>query len=163
MAAATPVPLRVWWGLWRAAGGLSPGGPGSLHALLAVHGAVGSWGRHGTAQGLWTYMAHRGSASRQLRSHSGAVEGVVWSVAGCWWDVPGSLHVLLAVHGAVRSWMSGTPVGWSASGGRLSKQDLKKEKKEREEASFVSSQYLLLRWRLHEAPAVNRTMLKHSA
>ena len=42
----------------RAGDRLSPGGPGSLDVLLAVHGAVGSWGRHRTVQGMWTYMAH---------------------------------------------------------------------------------------------------------
>ena len=43
LAAATPVQLRAWWGPWWAGDGLSPGGPGRLDVLLAVHGAVGSW------------------------------------------------------------------------------------------------------------------------
>ena len=102
------------------------------------------------------------------------------------WRLQGTSHQLAAttpVHGVVRgglvmdcsldapvAWMSclvsmvrwghgrtGTPVGWPASGGR----DLKKKK--RQETSLVSSQCLLIRWRPYEAPAVNRTILKHSA
>ena len=101
------VPLRAWCGPWRVAGRLSPGCPGSLHVLLAVHGTVGSWGRHRTAQGLWACTASRGSASRQLAAAT-LLRLRAWCGpwrAGGGLSPPGtgSSHVLLGVHGAVGS------------------------------------------------------------
>jgi hypothetical protein len=108
LAEVTPVQLRTRCGPWRAGDRLFPGGTGSLDVLLGVHGAVGSWGRHVSVQGLWTHMASRGSASRQLaevtpvqlRTRCGP-----WRAGdGLFPGGPGSLHVLLGVHGAVGSW-----------------------------------------------------------
>ena len=108
LAATTPVQLTTRCGPWRAGDGLSPGGPGSLHALLGVHGAVGSWGRHRSVQGVWACTASRGSASHQLAAATllrlRAWCGPWRADDGLFPGGPGSLHVLLAVHRAVGSW-----------------------------------------------------------
>jgi hypothetical protein len=108
-AAATLVRLRAWCGPWRAGGGLSPPGTGSLHVLLGVHAVVGSWGGHGRAQGVRACTASTGSASHQLAAAT-RVRLRAWcgpwrAAGGLFPGGPGSSHVLLGVHGAVGSWV----------------------------------------------------------
>ena len=73
------------------------------------------------------------------------------------------MDVLLGVHGAVGSWV----VRYACRRASVRREGLSKshdlKKKKRQETSLVSSQCLLIRWRPHEAPAVNHTILKHSA
>jgi hypothetical protein len=98
LQAAPLVWLRTWCGPCRAGDGLSPGGTGSLHVLPAAHNVA--QGRHGAGTALHRYCGHTWRMERVRRPAATLVQLRTWcdglSPAG-----PGSLDILLAVHGAV--------------------------------------------------------------
>jgi hypothetical protein len=85
-----------------------PGGRSTRRPCACVPQVL-SWGRHGTAQGLWTHMASTGSASHQLAAATllrlRAWCGPCRAGGGLSPPGTGSLDVLLGVHGAVGSWV----------------------------------------------------------
>jgi hypothetical protein len=82
LAQATLMRLKACCGPLPAGGGLLPPGTGSLHALLGVHGAVGSRGGHSSAHSVGAHTAPAGSGGT---SHPGGVDGVLRSVSGWLW------------------------------------------------------------------------------